>query len=165
MLVVPWQHVANWKCNACGLCCKTYSVVLNFPEWLRIVKNYGVEKTVSDLNKLYLNRRDDGSCVFLYSFSNANLCGIQQTKPKACKLWPSRITSKPEFGYARDALYSYGKNRLYIYADSACSGLRLGKPTLEFTAHTLKEFIEIALGFRTGQYKTTANIDFLQLWT
>jgi Fe-S-cluster containining protein len=163
MLLVPWQYVADWKCNACGVCCKAYGVVVNFHEWLKIVKNYGVEATSSGLNKLFIKRRSDGSCVFLYNLSGMYLCGLQRMKPKACKIWPFKIVSKPEFGYADEAAYGYGENRLFVYIDSTCSGLRYGKPTREFSNHVLKEFIEIALGFRIEQYKTTANINFLQL--
>jgi Fe-S-cluster containining protein len=137
--------------------------VVNFHEWLRIVKNYGVETTASSVNKLFIKRRSDGSCAFLYNLSNAYLCGLQQMKPKACKIWPFKIVSKPEFGYANGAAYGYGENRLFVYADSTCSGLRYGKPTWEFSNHILKEFIEIALGFRIEQYKTTANINFSSL--
>jgi len=64
MLFVPWQYIADWKCNACGQCCRAYSVVVNFHEWLKIVKNYGVETTASGLNKIFIKRRSDGSCVF-----------------------------------------------------------------------------------------------------
>jgi Fe-S-cluster containining protein len=158
MLFVPWQYIANWKCNACGMCCKAYSVVLNFQEWLKIVRNYGAYATVSGLNKLYIKRKNNGSCTFLYNFSNIHLCGLQHMKPRACKLWPFKVMSKPECGYASEAAYSFGENRLYLYADSTCSGIRYGKPSLEFTGRTLKEFIEIALGLRNEQYKTTANI-------
>lgn len=162
MLFVPWRNIADWKCSMCGECCKAYSVILNFHEWLRIVKNYGAEQTVSGLNKLFIRRKSDGSCVFLYNLSDMHLCGLQQMKPKACKLWPFKVLSKPEFGHANDARYVYGENELFVYADSFCSGLRYGKPTWEFTNHTLKEFIEIALGIRSEQYKTTANLVFLQ---
>jgi len=158
MLFVPWKYIADWKCNACGTCCKAYSVVLNFHEWLKIVKNYGVETTASGLNKIFIKRRSDGSCAFLYNLSNIHLCGLQYMKPKACKLWPFKVLSKPDYGYASEAAYGFGENRLFIYADSTCSGLRYGKPTLDFTGYTLKEFIEIALGLRGEQYKTTANI-------
>jgi len=161
MLSVPWQYISDWKCNACGLCCKAYSVVLNFQEWLKIVKNYGAENTVSGLNKLFIKRRSDGSCPFLYGFSNMHLCGLQHMKPKACKLWPFKVLGKPEHGYAREAAYQFGENTIYVYADSTCSGLRYGKPTREFASHTLTEFIEIALGLRSQQFKTTADIDSL----
>ncbi|MEM3700822.1 MAG: YkgJ family cysteine cluster protein [Candidatus Bathyarchaeia archaeon] len=162
MLFVPWQYIADWKCKACGLCCKAYSVVLNFQEWLKIVNNYGVDKTVSGLNKLFIKRRSDGSCIFLYNLSNMHICGLQHMKPKACKLWPFKILGKPDFGYAREAAYEFGGKTLFIYADSTCNGLTYGRPTLEFANSTLKEFIEISLGLRSQQYKTTADIPSLQ---
>jgi hypothetical protein len=91
------------------------------------------------------------------------LCGLQQMKPKACKIWPFKIISKPEFGYPSEATYNYGGNRLFVYADSSCTGLRYGKPVWGFARHTLKEFIEIALGIRCEQYKTTGDLDFSSL--
>jgi len=162
MLFVPWQYIADWKCNNCGLCCKAYSVVLNFQEWLRIVKNYGVETTVSGLNKLYLRRKTDGSCIFLYKLADMHLCGLQHMKPTACKLWPFKILVTPKFGYTKEALYLYGGKALYVYADSTCTGLIYGKPTWEFANQTLKEFIEIAMGKRSDQKWSKADIDFIQ---
>jgi Fe-S-cluster containining protein len=162
MLFVPWRYIADWKCVACGLCCKAYSVVLSFPEWLKIAKNYGFDKTVSGLDKLFIKRRSDGSCAFLYHFSNTYLCALQHMKPKACKLWPFKVLSKPKFGYANEAVYYYGGDELFVYADSNCIGLRYGKPTEKFTKYTLQELMEIALGRRKDQSKTTANIRFLQ---
>jgi len=164
MLFVPWRYVANWKCTACGECCKTYSVVLNFQEWLKIVKNYGVEATTSGLNNLYVNKRSDGSCVFLYNFSNLHLCGLQHMKPKACKLWPFKVLSKPEFGYANEAVYNYGENRMFVYVDSTCSGLKYGQTVPKFATYTLRELAEIALEIRRNQFKTTADLDFLQFY-
>jgi Fe-S-cluster containining protein len=162
MLFVPWQYIADWKCNTCGLCCKAYSVILNFQEWLNIVKNYGVETTATGLNKLYLRRKSDGSCIFLYKLGDMHLCGLQHMKPAACKLWPFKILGKPKFGYAKEALYPYGGKALYIYADSTCTGLIYGRPTWEFVNQTLKEFIEIAIGIRSDQNRSKANIDFIQ---
>ena len=161
MLFIPWRYIADWKCIACGKCCKSYSVVLSFTEWLGIVKSYGVNKTASGLDKLFIKRGSDGSCSFLYRISSMYLCGLQHMKPKACKLWPFKVLSKPKFGYANDAVYYYGERKFFIYADAACSGIRYGKPTSEFTNYTMKEFIEIALGLRSNQSKTTANIGFL----
>jgi len=161
MLFVPWRYFAEWKCIACGKCCKSYSVVLSFYEWLKIVKNYGVDKTVSGVDKLFIERRGDGSCVFLYYLSNMYLCGLRHMKPKACKLWPFKVLSKPKFGYADEAVYYYGGDEFFIYADFTCTGLRYGKPKWGFTNYTLKEFAEIALGRRNDQFKTTGNIGFL----
>lgn len=165
MQFIPWRYIAHWQCIACGECCKLYSVVLNFHEWLRIVKNYGVENTVSGLNKLFIKRNANGSCVFLHKFSNVHFCGLQQMKPKACKLWPFKILTRPDFGNANKAAYQYGENILYIYADSTCNGIRIGNPSSEFASNTLKEFVEIAMGIRSEQYKTTAELAFPQIYT
>jgi Fe-S-cluster containining protein len=165
MLFVPWQYISDWKCTACGLCCKAYSVILNFQEWLKIVKNYGVGYTVSGLNKLLIKRRSDGSCIFLYELPNMRLCGLQHMKPRACKLWPFKILGEPKFGYANEAAYHYMGNKLFVYADSTCKGIRYGTPMWEFANQTLKEFVEIAFGIRNQQYKTTANLNLLQPYT
>ena len=159
MLLVPWQFIADWKCEKCGICCQYYSVVLNFREWLRITQIYGVALTASDLTLLYLRRKNDGSCSFLHQLANFNFCGLQNMKPKACKLWPFKVFDKPKYGYPKEAAYTYGKKRLFLYADSNCQGLRYGQPTKEFANFTLKEFTEIALGIRNFQIKSTAKIN------
>ncbi|MEM0487598.1 MAG: YkgJ family cysteine cluster protein [Candidatus Bathyarchaeia archaeon] len=161
MQFVPWRYIADWKCKACGICCKAYSVVISFQEWLNIVKNYGVETTVSGINKLYLKKRSDGSCIFLYNVSGMYLCGLQHMKPVACKLWPFKILTTPKYGFANEALYFLGGNKFYIYADSNCNGLVYGQPTWTFATETLKEFVEIATGVRRNQVKSTANISLL----
>jgi Fe-S-cluster containining protein len=161
MQFVPWRYIAYWRCIECGKCCRLYSVVLDFREWITIIKNYGVGQTVSGLNKLYLRRKSDGSCSFLYNLSGVHLCGLQRTKPIACKLWPFKILDRPRHGYANDATYKYGENTIFVYADSYCDGITYGVPTWEFTNYTLKEFVEIAMGLRSDQYKTTGDIRFL----
>jgi Fe-S-cluster containining protein len=161
MQFVPWRCIANWKCTACGYCCKLYSVVLNLPEWLRIIKTFGVATTVAGLDRLYIKRADDGSCAFLCRFANTSFCGLQQMKPGACKLWPFKVLSEPKYGQASQALFNYGGRRLFIYADAMCSGLRYGSPTWEFTFATLKEFVELALGTREAQCKTTSDLVFV----
>lgn len=158
MQFVPWRYVADWKCTSCGMCCKFYSVVLSFPEWLHIVRWYGVEHTVPGLDKLFIRRRSDGSCVFLSDFPNPPACELQSTKPRACKIWPFKVQMKPEFGYASQAAYQVGQSTLFIYADPACHGLTYGHPTREFANSTLKEFVEIAMGIRETQLKTTGAI-------
>jgi len=160
MEYVPWRRIADWHCLSCGDCCKLYSVVINFHEWLKIVKNYGVEHTASGLDKLFLSRRSDGSCAFLGWNSGAYLCQLQHMKPRACQLWPFKVLSRPDFGYPNEALYSYGENRVYVYADPMCNGLKFGQPSLEFNNFTLKEFVELAAGIRNQQVKTTSKLRF-----
>lgn len=162
---VPWRYIADWKCIRCGYCCRFYSVVINFHEWLGIVKNYGVENTASGLDKLFIRRKSDGSCIFLQGGQCLNLCTLQRMKPRACQLWPFKVLMKPEFGYPNEAVLPYGESKLFVYADPLCHGLRFGTPTLEFANYTVREFVEIALGLRTHQLKTTSNIglaDFTQ---
>jgi Fe-S-cluster containining protein len=158
MQFVPWKHISDWKCIGCGDCCRLYSVVINFHEWLKIVKNYGVEHTASGLDKLFINRRSDGSCAFLSNCTNIYLCALQHMKPKACQLWPFKILMEPKFGYPNEAAYLYGRSRLFVYADPMCSGLKFGAPTWEFTNLTVKEFVEIATGQRSNQSKTTSSL-------
>jgi Fe-S-cluster containining protein len=162
MQFVPWQYIADWKCISCGDCCRLYSVVIDFREWLGIIKSYGVEHTVSGLNKLFVGRKSDGSCDFLNNGSNICLCGLQHMKPRACQLWPFKVLSRPQYGYPSEALYLYRGKPVFVYADPACKGLRLGRPTLEFANYTVQEFVEIAAGIRSKQFRTTAGIGFSQ---
>ena len=154
--IVPWRRVADWRCISCGDCCRLYSVVINFHEWLKIVKNFGVETTATDLDKLFIKRNGDGSCSFLCKFPNVHLCGLQHMKPKACQLWPFKILAEPKYGFPNEACYKVGTDNLFVYADSMCNGLRLGTPTPEFAFGALREFVEIAVGLRSGQLKTTS---------
>ncbi len=133
-------------------------MVLDFQEWLRIIKTYGIELTASDLTKLYIKRKNDGACFFLCDFATASLCGLQHMKPKACKLWPFKVLGTPKYGHAQEAAYNYGGKALFVYADSNCNGLKLGQPSRVFANLTVKEFTEIALGMNRFQIKSTANL-------
>ena len=77
MQFVPWQNIADWHCKACGYCCKLYSVVLSFPEWLRLTKTFGVETTISGLDRFFIKRVDDGTAL---SFATT-----QTTTTAACR--------------------------------------------------------------------------------
>ena len=160
MQFVPWQNVSDWHCKSCGYCCKLYSVVIGVGEWLNIVKSFGAETTVAGLDKLYIKRCSDGDCSFLRNTSENYYCGLQKMKPEACKLWPFKVLSEPKYGEPKQAAFDYGGIRLYIYADTMCSGLRYGDPTWDFRYTTLKEFAELALGVRQVQYKTTRAVAF-----
>jgi Fe-S-cluster containining protein len=155
MQFVPWQNVADWHCKACGYCCKLYSVVLGFPEWLKITKMFGSETTITGLDRLYIKRCSDGSCAFLCSNSQNYYCGLQGMKPEACKIWPFKVLAEPKYGESNQAAFDYMGTRLYVYVDTMCSGLRYGTPTWEFRCATVKEFTELALGIRNIQFKTT----------
>ena len=162
MQYLPWQFVEDWRCISCGECCRLYSVVIDFGEWLRITKNYGVEYTASGVSKLFISRRSDGSCSFLNNGSDIGLCQLQHMKPKACQIWPFKILPTPLFGYPRESLYLYSGRSLFVYADPMCKGLTLGRPTFDFANYTVEEFVEIAAGIRSNQLRTTAGIRFPQ---
>lgn len=155
---VPWRYVADWKCIQCGDCCRLYSVVLHFNEWLNIVKNFGAGQTASGLNKLFIRRRSDGSCAFLQGGPYASYCALQNMKPKACQIWPFKVLMKPQFGLVNEAVFPLGDNKVFVYVDPNCNGVRFGSPTYEFANFTLKEFVEIAAGVRVHQSKTTSHI-------
>ncbi len=155
MQFVPWRNIANWQCSGCGSCCKLYSVVINFSEWLKITEAYGAYSTVSGPNDFYIRRQNDGSCSFLQNNYGNYCCALQNMKPQACKLWPFRVLSYPRYGEENQASYVYGGAKIYIYADTKCNGLKYGSPTWDFLNITIKELAEIALGIRNEQHKTT----------
>jgi Fe-S-cluster containining protein len=164
MQFVPWQNVADWHCKGCGYCCKLYSVVLGFPEWVNITRTFGAQTTISGLDHFYIKRHSDGTCAFLCNKQNNYSCGLQAMKPEACKIWPFKVLAQPKYGEPNQAAYDYMGNRLYVYADTMCSGLRYGTPTWEFHNTTIKEFTELALGIRNIQYKTTRAADCPNQW-
>lgn len=156
MVFAPWSHVSLWRCNGCGICCKEFEVVLTFNEWLNITKRYGVGVTKAGLNKFYMGKKPDGSCIFLYMAPNGKwLCGLQETKPLACKLWPFKVLNKPKYGNPKEALFQYCGQNFYVYVDPFCPGIYWGQPTPELIYKVIPEFIEIALGIRQKQLYST----------
>src|SRR3990170_1519988 len=127
-MLVPWSQVQSWNCVACGICCKDYSVVLGFNEWLNIIQTFGIGSTIPNISKFYLRRKDDGTCIFLHKPFNTWLCGLQNMKPTACKLWPFKVLDKPNFGRPDEASYTYKGREFFIYADPFCTGIRWGEP-------------------------------------
>jgi len=137
MIPIPWKYIASWNCTACGLCCRGFRVTIKFNEWMKIVQAYGVGVTSPGLNKFYLKRRSDGTCIFLH---------------KLYDMWRPRSAS-----------YGYRDKTLFIYADPVCEGIRWGNPTQEFAHATLPELVQITLGLQEKQYYSTSRI-FYQPW-
>jgi Fe-S-cluster containining protein len=160
MMPIPWRYVESWNCIACGICCQGYHVVLGFNEWINLVRTYGVGVTQPGVDKFYLGKKSDGTCVFLYKFFDTWLCGLQNTKPNACKLWPFKILSRPKFGRPDEAVYEYRDRKFFVYVDPSCIGIMWGEPTQEFTYRTLTELVEIATGLREKQYYSTSKIAY-----
>ncbi len=156
MMLVPWSYVNSWRCNGCGICCKRYQVVLKFSEWLRLVQTYGPGVTSTSLNKFYLEKKPDGSCIFLWESGETHLCGLQNMKPIACKIWPFRILDRPKFGKPNEALFTYRGRKLFVYVDPSCPEIRWGNPSFEMAYRVIPEFVELALGLREKQYYSTS---------
>jgi lysine-N-methylase len=99
--LVQLPVLQNWDCHATGTCCKEYRINLTEEERRRIeaqswdpVKDLGGHTPFRRRGWLrrrtYLNRRPDGSCVFL---SAEGRCRIHErhgyhAKPLACRLFP-----------------------------------------------------------------------------
>lgn len=160
MIPIPWRYVGSWNCVACGMCCKGYQVVLGFNEWVDIIRKYGVGVTQPSVSKFYLGKKDDGTCIFLTKLYDTWLCGLQDMKPKACKLWPFKVLSRPRFGRPSEAGYKYRDRDFFVYADPACVGIRWGKPTQGFTYKIVPELVEIALGLCEKQFYSTSRIPY-----
>jgi lysine-N-methylase len=92
----------NWDCHVCGNCCKQYIVTISDEERRRIeAQSWDTDGQVNGLplftrsgpfwNRRYqLNRRADGSCIFL---SEEGRCRIHErfgydAKPLPCRLFP-----------------------------------------------------------------------------
>ena len=158
MLPIPWRYVESWNCNSCGLCCKGFDVVLDFPEWMNIVKTYGVDYTIPGLSRLYLRRKTDGTCVFLQNYYGGWLCSLQHMKPMACKLWPFKVSNSPRYGRAQEAAFNYKGRRFFLYVDPFCPEIKWGKPSSQMISLVIPEFVEIALGLREKQVYSTSGV-------
>jgi Fe-S-cluster containining protein len=112
------------------------------------------------VGQLCLGKKMDGTCVFLYQLSGRWRCGLQQTKPKACKMWPFKILGKPKYGNAREAAYHYRDSVFYVYIDPICIGTNWGTPSKELIQKTLPEFVDIGLGLKEKQYHSTSKTPF-----
>ena len=146
----------SWRCVSCSTCCRDYHVVLNFDEWVKIVRDYGVEATKAGLSKLFINKKSDGTCVFLKIFGDNCVCGLQHMKPKACKIWPFKVHLTPRYGNPNEARFSYRNQNFFVYVDPACAGLSWGEPTQEFKFRILPEFIDVAVGILEKQFYSTS---------
>ncbi len=158
MKPVPWSYIESWNCIECGMCCKDYRVVLALDEWAKIAKTYGFESTNAEGTRLYLSKKRDKTCYFLTSTGDSCVCGLQYSKPKACKIWPFKVFASPKFGMAKQAYFRYQNRDLFIYVDMACSGLSFGHPSQDYMTRILPEFIEVAADLRENQVHSTSKL-------
>ncbi|WP_455283575.1 YkgJ family cysteine cluster protein [[Eubacterium] cellulosolvens] len=152
---IPWSRVKSWVCDACGECCRWFSVPVTMHEYARISQNYGHDVFALGLGRAYLRRRPDGRCVFQFKRGDRWLCALQAEKPHACKMWPFIVCSNPVHGRDDAARWDGRGGRAYVYVDPRCSRIWLGKPTGQLVDKALPEFVDIAYGRRGTQLYTT----------
>ena len=160
MIPLAWRNVKSWNCIECAKCCKDYHVVLNYNEWINIVKTFGINNTLISVNRLLLGKKKDGTCSFLTCTGNHFFCKLQHMKPLACKIWPFKILNRPKFGDSNKAIYRYEQTNFFVYVDPECKGLLWGKPIPELKYKVIPEFIEVAIGIRRKQIHSTSNFHF-----
>ncbi len=158
MVPVPWSYINSWYCSNCGLCCKEFDVVLRFDEWLNLVRSYGVGVTRAGLDRFYVGKNSNGTCKFLCNYLGKWFCGLQQTKPTACKLWPFKVSNSPRYGRAQEAAFNYKGRRFFLYVDPFCPEIKWGKPSSQMISLVIPEFVEIALGLREKQVYSTSGV-------
>ncbi len=129
---VPWRTVHSWNCKACGECCIEYKPKLTFYEYLTLPRQF-----VEERNGRYYIKKIGKRCPFQIG----RLCGIQKKKPLSCILFPFSIYTKGE----DEAYFEYRGEEYYVYVDTFCKNVRLGKPTPSFI-ETVKEAIKIFRG-------------------
>lgn len=85
----------NFKCERCGECCKTYTVVLygedikdieklGYPKEFFTEKDYNTEESTAQ----YVLKRENGQCIFLKLKNNEPFCEIYENRPKICRIYP-----------------------------------------------------------------------------
>lgn len=131
---VPWSRIHSWYCDACGECCRHFKVPLTFWEYLKLRKLGVVEE-----RRRYYLKKIKGRCPFQLG----RFCGIQETKPLVCKLFPFTIRERGE----ESALFYYGDGEYYVYVDAYCKNIVFGRPSFRFK-ETIKEALEIYTGKR-----------------
>lgn len=156
MKPLPWRRIKFWTCIRCGECC-ALTVQLTMREWLDLTKMYGYSIADQDIGGFFLRKTIDKECPFLSSIRAGSICGLQNTKPLACKIWPFRILAEPKYGEDSEALFKYRNERFYVYVIPNCPGITWGTPTENFFKKILPELIGIRLGFFERQHFTTSS--------
>lgn len=133
---------------------------LSSDEALALAQTFGPRVICFEEGKYYIRRNPDGACPFLLELGGRGLCGLQGgLKPRACKLWPARVRTYPKHGSPSRAEYWHEDLRLFVYFDSSCLGLELGKPTERFELAVVPEFVRLALELQREQVFSTSQLE------
>ncbi len=156
MQFIAWSKLKDWLCNACGWCCSEFKVPLRLYETSLLANIFGYECMESRVGTFYLRRRADGRCIFQVKESEKLICGIQPLKPMACRMWPFIVCERPDHGYREESSFDFRGETFYVYANPCCRCLVYGRPSLRLINFVLPEFIEMKLGMRTDQVRSTS---------
>ena len=150
----------SWGCVRCGACCTHTTVQLTTNEWLKLSQLYGFGIVGQDIGGFYLRKTINDQCLFLHKLIDGWACGLQHSKPLACKLWPFRICDTPRFADGDEAYLNYKGQELYVYAYPQCHGITFGKPSTLFAHKILPEFLNIRFGLQKEQFYSTSKLSF-----
>jgi Fe-S-cluster containining protein len=153
---LPWSAVKSWTCSRCGECCKLI-VQLTTREWLDLTRQYGSMIVDQRVGGFFLRKTVDNRCPFLRMGVKGWQCGLQRSKPLACKLWPFRVLTKPKYDQPREACYDHRDKQFYVYALPICPGISWGRPSDQLAKRTIPELIDIRLGLQTRQFFSTSS--------
>lgn len=160
MKLVPWRKIENWSCIACGDCCKEFRVPLRAYEAVRLARHFGYTCLEFNLERCVLKKRLDGRCIFQVHSNGKWICGIQNIKPLACKIWPFLVSDTPSHGFKEEAEYEYRGRKYYVYVNPFCKGIAYGRPTRILAEKVIAEFVELSLGIREKQdFSTSMLVD------
>ncbi len=155
---IPWSQIQSWSCDACGECCKWFSIPLTMYEYAKICQRYGFDVVEMREGRAWLKKRLDKRCIFMIWQNGRWLCGLQEDKPHACRMWPFRVVDRPAFGNEMRSRYENEEWHGYVYADPRCPRLIYGAPTPSFANRIVREFVHIARRKTERQSLSTASL-------
>lgn len=156
--LLPWRKVRDWSCSACGECCKHFEVQLSPYELAKLAPFGAASRIRFEHGRVYLRKRRDGRCAFQEEAMGLWICSLADRKPTICKLWPFHVFNRPSYGRGGQAEYEYEGKKLYIYVNSYCPNLTLGRPSERLTTLVIPEVLDIALGKSGSQRYSTSRL-------
>jgi Fe-S-cluster containining protein len=156
MRYVPWSKIKDWFCTACGDCCKEFKVPLRAYEATLLSKIFGFYCMELEVGGTYLKRGLNGRCIFQVKSGGRMVCGIQSIKPIACKMWPFAVFEAPRYEQRNEASFDFRGETFFVYVNPFCRGLVYGRPSLRLVNSVIPEFIELRLGLRRRQVRSTS---------
>jgi Fe-S-cluster containining protein len=157
---VRWSQIQSWSCDACGECCRWFTVPISTYEYAKICQTRRFEAFEFREGKIWLKKRSDKRCIFTFPLRGQWLCGLQNEKPHVCRMWPFRVADRPLYGREDRARYEGSEWTGYVYVDPRAPRVIYGRPTPEFMRRVVEEFVQIATRRISHQNYSTASEPF-----